>query len=815
MSEENGSPGKAIAFLQMYRPGGPWALTAIAPDRKSTETKTFAPDDQGNTDHLYDWLADLEGKRNVYFHVNPTIHAVKNKASRTDIKSVDYLHVDIDPRPGQPLEDERKRCLALLTTDLPKGIPTPSYIVFSGGGYGAFWRLQEPIPIDGDLAVAEEAKRYNQQLEQVFGGDNCHNIDRLMRLPGTLNLPTTKKKKEGRTVKLARLLQADGTAYALDNFTKLPAYNASGPKSRAGFGGASASTCRVEVGGNVRRLESLNELDEYDVGDRVKVICVQGFDPEKPKTGDSSRSAWLFDVVCQLVRSKVPDEIIYSVITDPALAISDSVRDKGSSTHKYAIQQIENAKEHAISPHLYEMNQQYAVIRNMGGKCRIIERIEDPELGRHRVTKQSFQDFQNSWMHIHVALGKDDKGRPLSMPLGKWWVNQRERRQYRTLVFAPEQQVRDAYNLWQGFNVEAIPGDCSLMLDHLYRNICGGNEQNYEYLLNWMARAVQQPWLPGEVAVVLRGDMGVGKSLLAKCFGQLWGPHYMVVSNSSHVVGNFNAHLRDVCFLFADEAFFAGDKKHRSVLKSLITDDMLPVESKGVDVEMQPNRLHVMMASNEQHVIPAGKDERRYLMLDVQNNNHQDTDYFGRLVKQMWQEKGHEAFLHFLRTRDIKEFDVRKVPKTKALQEQKIFSLRAEEEWWFSKLQDGRILQEHDRWQKMVPVDLICQDYGDQCRLFNSGSRGTATQLGFFLRNMVPSLDRKQVYTSMRVHIGNGIFEQGPKKRYYHYIFPSLEQCRQFWEERYGPYDWPAEAEEPEPETLSSPSDDGQEESVF
>ena len=43
----------------------------------------------------------------------------------------------------------------------------------------------EPIPIDGVLAAAEDAARYNKQLELIYGADNCHNIDRILRLPGT------------------------------------------------------------------------------------------------------------------------------------------------------------------------------------------------------------------------------------------------------------------------------------------------------------------------------------------------------------------------------------------------------------------------------------------------------------------------------------------------------------------------------------------------------------------------------------------------------------------------------------------------------
>ena len=53
--------------------------------------------------------------------------------------------------------------------------------------------------------------------------------------------------------------------------------------------------------------------------------------------------------------------------------------------------------------------------------------------------------------------------------------------------------------------------------------------------------------------------------------------------NAKHLVGHFNAHLQHCSVLFADEAFFAGDRSHESVLKGLITEETLLIEPKGVD----------------------------------------------------------------------------------------------------------------------------------------------------------------------------------------------------------------------------------------
>lgn len=784
VSELQSDTAASVAYLKRLYPKGPWALTSVALDKKSIETITFYPADLQD---MVAWIDEYNGIRNIYYHINPVRYAVKKKAERTDIDKVCYLHVDIDARAGQDLVAERKRILALLTKNRPSGIPEPTIIVASGGGYQAFWKLIEAIPINGEIGLAEEAKRFNQQLETVFGGDHCHNIDRIMRLPGTINVPDEKKLKKGRTSELAKLLQFNDVAYPISDFTAAPQVRL---QDETFGGGTIYPEARAKVSGNVRRLPSVDELDEWNVSDRVKVVIVQGHHPEQPKEGDNSRSAWVFDCCCNLVRAGVPDDVIYSIITDPDFSISESILEEGASAHKQAIRQIERAKEMAVDPKLRELNERYAVISNFGGKCRIVERIQDDALKRSRITKQSFEDFRNSYMHQVVECGVDAKGNPKYMPLGNWWLSNPNRRQYRTLTFAPGRDVKDGYNLWQGFAVNAKPGDCSMFLDHIKRNICNGNEEHYAYLLNWMARAVQHPATPGEVGVAFRGAMGVGKSIVAKIFGHLWGPHYMVVSNSSHLVGNFNAHLRDVCFLFADEAFFAGDKKHRSVLRSLITDQLIPLESKGVDVEMGPNYLHIMMASNERHLLPAGEDERRWLVLDVAKGNHQDSRFFGKMMEQMTS-GGYEALLHELLTRDISHFNVRDVPKTEALQEQKLLSLEAMEQWWYTKLQHGRILEEHAVWEREVLKQALIQDFTEEMRQWNVQRRGNPVQLGRFLAHIVPGVETKQVVKSLRVHLGNGIMADEEAKRHYHYCLPSLETCRKAWEDKYGPQQWP------------------------
>src|SRR5205814_9116430 len=262
-----------------------------------------------------------------------------------------------------------------------------------------------------------------------------------------------------------------------------------------------------------------------------------------------------------------------------------------------------------------------AVVGNVGGKCRVIEEVIDPVLNRARLVRQTFQDFNNRHMNRRAKV---DSSSDKTAPAGPWWLLHAGRREFDRVVFAPGLEVPRAYNLWQGFAYDARPGNLhASFLEHLRTNVCAGEAAHYDYLVGWMARIVQHPGQQGEVAVVLRGGKGVGKSFVAREFGKLFGRHYLHISNPSHLVGNFNSHLRDVIFLFADEAFYAGDKKHESILKTLITEDTIQIEAKGVDVETSPNFVHLMMASNDTHVVRASGDERRFFVLEVSPEKQQ------------------------------------------------------------------------------------------------------------------------------------------------------------------------------------------------
>jgi hypothetical protein len=367
------------------------------------------------------------------------------------------------------------------------------------------------------------------------------------------------------------------------------------------------------------------------------------------------------------------------------------------------------------------------------------------------------------------------------------------------MVFAPGRDIAGAYNLWRGFACEAIPGrNHQPFLDHILQNVCSGDEDHFRYLERWMAQAVQNPAMAGQVAVVLRGGQGTGKGTFAQGFGSLWGRHYLQISSAKHLVGNFNAHLRDCVTLFADEAFFAGDKQHESVLRTLITEKTIVLEPKGVDAEIGPNFIHLIMSSNSSWVIPAGYDERRFFVIDVSDARKQDLDYFQRIEHMLMREGGRESLLHHLLTLDISDFQVRRAPQTAALAEQKLYTLSAEEQWWLERLMDGRLTAASNGWVGSIMKDRLHADYLLYAEKQRIMRRLSPTAVGQFLAKVLPPGFPRAIQRTTEVERQDAAGRlETIRERAYWYDVPDLETCRDTWSRRYGSgFVWPVDGGE-------------------
>lgn len=414
-----------------------------------------------------------------------------------------------------------------------------------------------------------------------------------------------------------------------------------------------------------------------------------------------------------------------------------------------------------IQKRLEEMNQKYFVARE-GDIIRVYTETEDPMLKVTSLVAMKSHAFIEYYLSEKYQV--DEKKQD---SIGNIWFHWNERRRYMGILLDPKRDHDGYYNLWRGFGCESVAGDCSLYKRHIYENLCYRSEKLYDYFMKWMATAVQFPNKPAGVAIVLKGGKGTGKSIVARHFIYMFGKHGMHISSGKHLSGNFNAHQRHTIALFADEAFWAGDKQHESNLKALITEPTLSIEAKGKDIITVPNMLHVIMASNADWVIPATADERRFFVLQLADGGHvQNTAYFTAIEDQM-NNGGRSALLHELQNIDLTDFDIRKIPDTTALCDQKLQSMDDFTQWWMSCLEAGAI--SGSDWD-CVESAKTYTEYLKAMERRSINRRLGEVSFGMALKKVLP-----RAWPRKRRALGVA----GDRRLYYE--FPALETCRRFF----------------------------------
>ena len=125
-----------------------------------------------------------------------------------------------------------------------------------------------------------------------------------------------------------------------------------------------------------------------------------------------------------------------------------------------------------------------------------------------------------------------------------------------------------------------------------------------------------------EVAVVMRGLKGTGKGTLGSLLCRIFANQALHISSRKHLVGTFNRHLMNCCFLFADEAFWAGYHAGAAELQRMVTELTLSIEPKGIYSYQAINNLSIIMASNEDWVLSVswGYDYALMLFLTFQTS---------------------------------------------------------------------------------------------------------------------------------------------------------------------------------------------------
>jgi hypothetical protein len=337
-----------------------------------------------------------------------------------------------------------------------------------------------------------------------------------------------------------------------------------------------------------------------------------------------------------------------------------------------------HSKEEAIE----WFNKRYAIIK-INGKFKILcENNEGIEL----MDRKDFISFHED---MRITVQEGDKTKMIA--LTDIWLKSEQHRKYDGIIFDPSRVGHsDKYNLWKGYKIIPRKGDCSIFYDYMKEVMCRNNENDFIFLLNLIYQMFQQPYAKPGIAVVIRGDEGVGKSFFIEKLGALMGEYYFKTSNPAYIFGDHNGQLKNKLLLHLEEAVWAGSKKDESLLKDLITGRTIEINDKFVPVYSVPNHLHLFISGNPDWLVSAGFKARRLFALHASTTHIRDTEFFKKLDDWFWSGGGAGTLLYDFMNNKV-DVNLRLVPVTDELIEQKKQSLSGVAEWAMSIAETGNM----------------------------------------------------------------------------------------------------------------------------
>ena len=323
-----------------------------------------------------------------------------------------------------------------------------------------------------------------------------------------------------------------------------------------------------------------------------------------------------------------------------------------------------------------KMNETY--MTTMQGGPSIVAIGTDAE-GNARYTRTSASDFKGMVASNLPPIMVGER----YVPAADYWLKSKYRREGEMVMEYPGTERDGDINLFQGFAIKPIPchpEEIQFFLDHTLNVICSGNKEHCTFLLDMMAQKLQNPLSLLGIALVLAGKEGTGKSSYGEIFRLIIGSaHATKVSTRDALLGSYSGGMASKIFVSGEEAIFSAHKGEAERLKALITESPLDWNNKFVKQWIQRNCLFLMFTANENWVIPAGLDSRRFFVLKVSDIRLGDTAYWQEqylplLYKNYKNEPNNPEYLgkilHFFLTRKITS-DLSKALVTAELVEQR------------------------------------------------------------------------------------------------------------------------------------------------
>jgi hypothetical protein len=470
-----------------------------------------------------------------------------------------------------------------------------------------------------------------------------------------------------------------------------------------------------------------------------------------------------------------------------------------------------DSMHHAKMEMLKEMNNRVIFVKETGDYIILDKkqiRKENGELIKmpcwylKNATKTKDHFLKQKFPHSY----EDEAGKNKSIVIDpfKLWCEWIDRREVRAIGFDPRDDANsDLFNLWNGFNISKEVADAydeaeaQPILDHIRELWCSGDDNAYEYVLNYFSHIIQKPHVKTGVLLALKSKQGGGKGIILDKLAQIIGDnHYAQNSNANFLFGDFNGQLEGKILINLDEAFWGGDKKLEGVIKNKITEKRQTINKKNKENYIVDCYANYIITTNNDWFAGTSEDDRRHYCLELDNklSGRMNAETLKHIQPVL--DAPCEAFAKVLYNRDISDFKPRMFKKTKLLQEQVEMNWNSPKVWYNNVMRDGGF--EYDghfiEWNKVLKISNYDgnKNYGTEIKNKKKEKRVIYTKEWIFKCYDRQSyngrkFDNSSFWREIKKNCLSDLYEEKKlqlrKERKLYMFLPSLEEARAKWNE--------------------------------
>jgi len=318
--------------------------------------------------------------------------------------------------------------------------------------------------------------------------------------------------------------------------------------------------------------------------------------------------------------------------------------------------------------------------------------------------------------------------------VSKWYV--KDNLKLFSFVLSPsaDKIIGDKINLFKGIKSTQKKYDsfssktkmlCQRMLDHIKNIICGGSDDQYNYLLKWLKNMVT--FVKNPTIAYLKSIQGVGKSIFTDFISQnVIGLDTSLMSNGEPLLNGYNKIFMDKLFVYFDELPTTTKDQWRGIsgkMKTYATAKTMTYNEKFEKAISINNIVNYMITTNVDAI--QDSEGRRYFILDVSAKVTGNATYFNELAKCQNDKVGNCFYNYLLEHVDNDKFNPAEMPLTNSKSDAIVDHLPRE-----SKFIKNFVLNKKGFSGRFSEFYELFQHFARDSRLTNIGFSKKLTDLG-------------------------------------------------------------------------------------